>query len=89
MPLLYPWFLDTLDIFTFEYFDMERIIDYLMEAYGEWTHQANSKVPLKFSMTNMFSMAKKWMQFICTRLSPTLNAFDVPTYRAVMLYFIL
>lgn len=68
----------------FEDFDMEGIIDYLMEGHGEWTHQANSELPLKFNTAIMFSMAKMWMQLICTRLVPTHNA-----YRAVMLYFIL
>ncbi|KAH1129762.1 hypothetical protein J1N35_001140 [Gossypium stocksii] len=45
------------DLFMSENFDMAGIIDYLTEGYGEWSRQANSKVPLKFNTTIMFLMA--------------------------------
>ncbi|MBA0553747.1 hypothetical protein Golob_012898 [Gossypium lobatum] len=35
--------LETLDLFTFEDFNMEGIIDYLMEGPGEWTCPANTE----------------------------------------------
>lgn len=68
---------------------MAGIINYLTKGRGEWTRQANSEVSLKFNTTIMFSMAKMWIQFICTQLAPTHNASDFTAYQAIMLYYIL
>lgn len=78
--------LETLNLFTFEYFYMEGIINYLTKRRHKWTLHANTEVPLKFNTAIMFPMAMMWMQFICTRFAPTKNASGVTTYWAVMLY---
>ncbi|PPR94452.1 hypothetical protein GOBAR_AA26217 [Gossypium barbadense] len=73
--------LETLDLFTFEDFDMEGIIVYLTVRHGEWTHQVDFEVPLKLNTTIMFRMTNMWMQFIFTRLAPTYNAFFITAYQ--------
>ncbi|KAH1046510.1 hypothetical protein J1N35_037294 [Gossypium stocksii] len=67
----------TLDSFTFKDSDMESIIDYLTEGYGEWTLHANTEFPLKPNKTIMLLMAKMRIQFICTHLVLTPNASDL------------
>lgn len=56
---------------------MDNIFEYRIKGRGVWKHQPSTNVPLLFNQAIMFPIAKMWMQFICTQISPALNAFNV------------
>ncbi|MBA0638693.1 hypothetical protein Godav_024830 [Gossypium davidsonii] len=45
--------------------------------------------PNLFNQAIMFPEAKIWIEFVCTRIVPTLNVYNVNTFQAVLLYAIL
>ncbi|MBA0552065.1 hypothetical protein Golob_022907 [Gossypium lobatum] len=65
-------FLENTDL-TFEVMDMESIIKYLTENRGEWNLLQDTGLPTNFNQAIMFPIAKMWMPFICTKITPTLN----------------
>ncbi|KAH1031833.1 hypothetical protein J1N35_044007 [Gossypium stocksii] len=68
---------------------MDSAINILTEGRDEWKYYVGTNILEYFHQAIMFSKAKMWIQFICTRIVPALNVFNVNTFRAVLLYAIL
>ncbi|MBA0879820.1 hypothetical protein Goshw_011357 [Gossypium schwendimanii] len=73
----------------YEDINMDSIINFLAEGRGEWKYHAGTNVPICFHQAIMFLEAKMWIQFLCTRIVPTLNVSNVNSFRVVLLYAIL
>ncbi|MBA0828068.1 hypothetical protein Goarm_012792 [Gossypium armourianum] len=82
-------FLESTYLINFDDIDMDSIIKYLTENRGEWKYRSDIGLPTNFNQAIMFPIAKMWMQFICTSITPTLNVSNVNTFRAILLYEIL
>lgn len=78
-----------MDIYYFCDIDMDAIVDYLTKERGIWKCQPNMNFPLSFNQAIMFPISKMWMQFLCTRITPTLNVSDVNAFWVILLYSIL
>ncbi|MBA0798047.1 hypothetical protein Gohar_008684 [Gossypium harknessii] len=82
-------FLESTYLINFDDTDMDSIIKYLTENRGEWKYRSDIGLPTNFNQAIMFPIAKMWMQFICTSITPTLNVSNVNTFQAILLYEIL
>ncbi|MBA0824961.1 hypothetical protein Goarm_021592 [Gossypium armourianum] len=69
--------------------DMDNIINFFTEGMGEWKYRSSTNVLVSFHQAIMFPEAKIWIQFMCTKIVPTLNFSNINTFRAVLLYTIL
>ncbi|MBA0786484.1 hypothetical protein Gotri_025459 [Gossypium trilobum] len=68
--------------------DMDNIINFVTEGRGEWKYRAGTNILVSFPQAIMFPEAKMWIQFVCTRIVPTLNVSNVNAFRAFLLYAI-
>ncbi|KAK5836336.1 hypothetical protein PVK06_012120 [Gossypium arboreum] len=73
-------FLDNIDLNTFRIIKKDDILKYLTQGRGLWNHRPNTELSTNFNQAITFPIAKMWMQLICTRIAPTLDAFHVNTF---------
>ncbi|MBA0679438.1 hypothetical protein Goari_011204 [Gossypium aridum] len=82
-------FIDETDLEYFRDIDMDSIINFFTKGKGEWKYHAGTNITVFFHQAIMFPEAKIWIQFVYTRIMPTLNVSNINTFRAVLLYAIL
>ncbi|MBA0611210.1 hypothetical protein Godav_011911 [Gossypium davidsonii] len=69
-------FIDETDLEYFRDINMDKIINYLTEGREEWKYRLGTSISTSFNQAIMFPKAKMWIQFMCTRIVPTLIVFN-------------
>lgn len=68
---------------------MEEVLRFLMEDKKVWKYQIDTTIPKTFNQALMTPRAKIWMNFVCLRIWPTTNLFDISPVQAILVYAIL
>ncbi|MBA0730732.1 hypothetical protein Golax_022807 [Gossypium laxum] len=74
---------------TFKNIDMDMIIKVLTDGNGELKCHLRMDFPTLFSQVDLSSTAKKWLQFISSRIFPTVDMSNIDTFQATLLHVIL
>ncbi|MBA0676874.1 hypothetical protein Goari_018322 [Gossypium aridum] len=69
--------------------DMDMIIKVLTDGNGELKCHLRMDFPTLFSQVDLSSTAKKWLQFISSRIFPTVDMSNIDTFQATLLHVIL
>ncbi|KAH1096940.1 hypothetical protein J1N35_013861 [Gossypium stocksii] len=65
---------------------MEDVIKYLTQGKGNWNYRLDTRLLTNFNQAMTFPVTKMWLQFIGTRIAPTLNVSNVNVFRVILLY---
>ncbi|MBA0717480.1 hypothetical protein Golax_005294 [Gossypium laxum] len=85
-PYYDSYFLENIDLIGFQDIDTNSIAKYLTEYLGERNLRLDTGLPTNFNKAIMFPIAKMWMQFICSRITPVLNVSNVDTFRTIFIW---
>lgn len=81
--------LSALDLEKINNVDMDVILAYLTKGWGEWKSEGYKNYLLSLKQAIMLSVAKLWMHFIYTRISPLFHTNTVNVFRVAPLHCIL
>ncbi|MBA0570342.1 hypothetical protein Golob_004014 [Gossypium lobatum] len=73
----------------FKNVDMEEVLRFLTEGKEVRKHKTGTTVPKTFNQALMTLRAKIWMNFVCLRIWPIADLFDISPVQAIQVYAIL